>query len=172
MSSKINKNDVETKEEEFEGISTKKLITAVVCISIFGFALMIGFPQNSGQGVIAATQEGENLVIKLSEVTSEAKFYYYKPNIVKIQFFAVLGTDDQPHIAIDACDSCYGAKKGYLHANPYMKCNNCGRTFLVTSIGTENLLGGCWPSYLPVSIDDGNILIKISDVVTKEFMFA
>ena len=172
MSSKINKNDVKTNEEEFEGIGTKKLIAAVVCISIFGFALMVGFPQNPGQGTIAATQEGENLVIKLSEVTSEAKFYYYKPNSVKIQFFAVLGTDDQPHIALDACDSCYAAKKGYTHVNTYMECNNCGLTFLVTSIGTDNLQGGCWPSYLPVSIVDGKVQIKISDVVTKEFMFA
>jgi uncharacterized membrane protein len=172
MNSKIDNSDVEIYEEEFDGISTKKLIMAVVCISIFGFALMISFQQNPGQAVTAATQEGENLVIPLSEVTSTAKFYYYKPNSVKIKFFALLGTDDQPHIALDACDSCYAAKRGYIHANPYMQCNNCGRTFLVTSIGTENLQGGCWPSYLPMSTVDGKIQIKISDVVAKEFMFA
>ena len=145
MNSKIDQNDVDIDEEEFDAISTKKLIMAVVCISIFGFALMISFQQNPGQGVNAATKEGENLVIKLSEVTSEAKFYYYKPNSVKMQFFALLGTDDQPHIALDACDSCYASKKGYTHVNPYMECNNCGLTFLVTSIGTDNLQGGCWP---------------------------
>ncbi|MHA2031988.1 MAG: Fe-S-containing protein [Candidatus Kariarchaeaceae archaeon] len=172
MNGKDKKNDEEIYEEDFEGISTKKLIMAVVCISIFGFALMISFQQNPGQSVSAATQEGENLVIQLSEVTSKVKFYYYKPNSVKIQFFALLGSDDQPHIALDACDSCYAAKRGYIHAEPYMQCNNCGRTFLVTSIGTENLQGGCWPSYLPISTVDGKILIKISDVVAKEFMFA
>ena len=133
---------------------------------------MVGFQQNPGQGVIAAKQDGDNLVITLTDVKVDAKFYYYQPNEVKIRFFAVLGSDDQPHIAIDACDSCYAAKKGYLHVNWHMKCNNCGRTFLVTDIGTENISGGCWPSYLPVTIEKGKILIKISDVVKKEFMFA
>jgi uncharacterized membrane protein len=134
---------------------------------------MIGFQSSPEQsGIIAARQEGENLVINLADVNPAVKFYYYELNDVKIQFFAVLGEDDQPHIAFDACDSCYAAKKGYLHANPYMKCNNCGRTFLVTSIGTENLSGGCWPSFLPVVITDGKILIKISDVTQKLFMFA
>jgi len=172
MNSKLDKNDELTNKEEYSGLSSKHLMIAVVCISIFGFALITGFQQNPAQSIIAAKQDGDNLVINLTDINPEVKFYYYKFNDVKIQFFAVLGEDNQPHIAFDACDSCYAAKKGYLHANPYMKCNNCGRTFLVTSIGTENLSGGCWPSFLPVVITDGIILIKISDVTQKLFMFS
>ena len=172
MNSKLD-NDEYTDEDEYGSLSSKNLVIAIVIVSIFGFALMIGFQPSPEQGgVMAATQDGDNLVINLADVNPEVKFYYYEFTDVKIQFFAVLGEDDQPHIAFDACDSCYAAKKGYLHANPYMKCNNCGRTFLVTSIGTENLAGGCWPSYLPVVITDGKILIKISDVTQKLFMFS
>jgi uncharacterized membrane protein len=171
LNSKQEKNDVTTNEDEYGGLSTKKLVIAIAIISIFSLALMIGNPQNSSENIAAAKQEGDYLVIKLTEVTPEVNFYYYESNNVKIRFFAILGTDDQPHIALDACDSCYEAKKGYIYANPYMKCNNCGRTFLVTSIGTENLSGGCWPSHLPISITEGKILIKISDVVLKQWMF-
>lgn len=171
MNSKLDKNNEITDEEEYSGLSSKNLMIAVVCVSIFGFALMIGFSQNPGQGVIAANQDGENLVIKLTDVKPEAKFYYYEINDVKIKFFAVLGDDEQPHIAFDACDSCYAAKKGYLHVGSYMSCNNCGNVFQINSIGTENLSGGCWPSFLPVTIADGKILIKISDVIQKQWMF-
>ena len=173
MKSKLENNDEYVDEDEYGSLSSKNLVIAIVCISIFGFALMIGFQPNPEQGgVIVAKQDGDNLVINLADVKPEVKFYYYEFSDVNIQFFAVLGDDNQPHIAFDACDSCYAAKKGYLHANPYMKCNNCGRTFLVTSIGTENLAGGCWPSFLPVAITDGKILIKISDVTQKLFMFS
>ena len=172
MNQKMDTDNEDYYEEEYGGISSKNLITAVICISIFGFALIASIQQNPGPSVIAATQEGENLVIELKDVTPKARFYYHEVDNIKVRFFAVLGTDDQPHIAIDACDSCYAAKLGYTHANPYMKCNNCGRTFLITSIGTENLLGGCWPSYLPITFDDGRILVKVSDVESKTFMFA
>ena len=171
MNSKLDKNTELTSEEEYEGVSSKKLVLAVVVISIIGFALLIGFQQNPGEGVIAAKQEGNNLVIELDDITYEASFYYYKTNNVKIKFFAILGADNQPHIAFDACDACYAAKMGYVHFDPYMKCLNCGNTYLVSSLGTENLTGGCWPSYLPFTIADGKIVINKSVVTQKLFMF-
>jgi uncharacterized membrane protein len=52
-----------------------------------------------------------------------------------------------------------------------MQCINCGKTFSITSIGTDNTAGGCWPSYLPMKIDSDNIVIKISDLKEKSYMF-
>lgn len=52
-----------------------------------------------------------------------------------------------------------------------MVCNNCGNQFLIDGIGTENLQGGCWPSYLPVTVANGEVYIKISDVVSKKYRF-
>ncbi|PWI48084.1 hypothetical protein CEE45_08650 [Candidatus Heimdallarchaeota archaeon B3_Heim] len=171
MNNKLEGNDEIPHKEEYRGFSSKHMVLAVVFISIFSFALIIGLQEIPEQEVIAAKQDGENLIIQLDDVTAKAKFYFYQIADVKIKFFAVLGFDNQPHIAFDACDVCYEAKQGYAQEDPYMRCLNCGNTFLVSGIGTENLSGGCWPSHLPVMITDGKIIIKISDVIQKQFMF-
>jgi len=47
------------------------------------------------------------------------------------------------HVAFDACDVCYEAKKGYKQNGDVMLCLNCGKTFSITSIGIDNTVGGC-----------------------------
>jgi uncharacterized membrane protein len=156
---------------EYKGLSSKHLGIAIVLIAIVTFAVIIAFQQNPGHNATVANQEGDNLVIKVTDVKSDAKFYYYEVSDVRIRFFTVMGYDNQPHIAFDACDVCFESNRGYAHADPYMQCRECKKTFLVDGIGTENLSSGCWPSYLPVTITDGKILIKIDDVTQKQYMF-
>ncbi len=157
--------------DEYDGLSSKHLGIAVACIAVFTFALIIALQPGPEQNTIAAKQEGENLVIKVKDVKPDAKFYFYEVENVKIKFFAVLGFDNNPHIAFDACDVCYEAKKGYAHEDPYMRCRNCDNTFLVDGIGTENVAGGCWPSYLPISIIENQIVIEITEITQKLWMF-
>ena len=109
--------------------------------------------------------------VPTSEVTTNAKWYPYDSDGVEIRFFCVRSNDQEIHVAFDACDVCYDAKKGYVQEGVKMVCNNCEKSFPIKAIGTDNLAGGCWPSYLPITIDDNNIIIKISDLEDKEFMF-
>ena len=73
-------------------------------------------------------------------------------------------------MALDACDLCYSAKKGYDHIDDIMRCINCGRQFPISNIGIENTAGGCWPSFIPIDIDDEQVKIKVSDLEAKRFM--
>ena len=82
-----------------------------------------------------------------------------------------MGSDEKVRIAFDACDVCFAEKKGYRQNGDVMVCNNCGKQFHIDGIGTENVQGGCWPSYLPMTSTDGDVRIKISDVVSKKYMF-
>ena len=75
------------------------------------------------------------------------------------------------HVAFDACDVCYEAKKGYKQNGDVMQCLNCGKTFSITSIGIDNTVGGCWPSYLPMKIENDTVIIKISYLKAKSYMF-
>jgi len=109
--------------------------------------------------------------IPLSEIGSNAKFYSYDSNGIEIRYFAVLGPDGNVHVAFDACDVCYDAKKGYRQKDDDMQCINCDKVFSINSIGTDNTAGGCWPSFLPTTIDGENIIIKISDLETNRHMF-
>ena len=41
----------------------------------------------------------------------------------------------------------------------------------INSLGTENTRGGCWPSYLPMKIEGDDVVIQISDLEVKSWMF-
>jgi uncharacterized membrane protein len=111
------------------------------------------------------------LKVPTSEVTINAKWYPYDSAGVEIRFFCVRSSDDEIHVAFDACDVCYEEKKGYRQDATKMKCNACGLGFPIKAIGTENLKGGCWPSYLAMKIENDNVIILISDLEEKRFMF-
>lgn len=161
-------------EEPIEG--NWNFMKAVFIIAIVGFSAIVVMSNlsnsSSGKKIYTPLQEGNNLIISESSLNTKAKFYSYTDNNVDIYFFAIKGTDDEVHIAFDACDVCYGQKMGYSQDGTNMVCNNCGNVFSIYGIGTENLQGGCWPSHLPVVINNGEISMTISDVVLKRYMFA
>ncbi len=117
-------------------------------------------------------QQNETEVrIPISDISTTAKFYSYESSGISVRYFAVKDIQGTVHVAFDACDVCYEAKKGYKQDGDVMQCLNCGKTFSITSIGTENTAGGCWPSYLPMNIDGNDVVIKIADLEAKSYMF-
>jgi ribosomal protein S27E len=123
---------------------------------------------SSGQGRI---RDGI-MEIPVSEVGTSAKWHTYNSNGVNVRFFLVKGGDGKIHLATDACDVCYREKRGYRQTGAVMTCNNCGQTFAINTIGTGNLSGGCWPSYIPMKIEGNNVTIKTSDLDGKRSLFA
>jgi hypothetical protein len=109
--------------------------------------------------------------IPTSEISTNAKWYPYDSDGIEIRFFCVKSNDGEIHVAFDACDVCYEEKKGYRQENIQMTCNNCDNSYPIKLLGTENDQGGCWPSYLPISIEENYVIIKISDLEEKRYMF-
>jgi uncharacterized membrane protein len=108
---------------------------------------------NTKNNDYTAPQQNETDVrIPLSDIESTATFYPYDSDGVTVRYFAVKDAQGTVHVALDACDVCYEAKKGYKQVGSEMQCLNCGKQFAITSIGTENA-GGCWPSYLNMTIE-------------------
>jgi len=53
-----------------------------------------------------------------------------------------------------------------------MVCNNCGNHYKISGLGTANLKGGgCWPGYLPNSVDGNELVIKKSDLEAGRYRF-
>ena len=110
--------------------------------------------------------------IPLTEITEEAKWYEYDADGKKVKFFAVKSSDGSIKTAFDACDVCYGSKKGYRQEGAQMICNNCGNKYPISGLGTENRAGGgCWPGYLPSEIQGGTLVIKHSDIEAGKYRF-
>ena len=119
----------------------------------------------------AIVESEEYVKISLSDLSSTVKFYEYNDDGLIISYFAVLGNDGKPRTAFDACDVC-GGKQGYRQEGSDIVCNKCGRFFDIDGLGTENKGYGCWPSYLPHVVQDGEIFIKINDIKNGRHRFA
>lgn len=151
------------------------IIGIIIMISILGGYYIILMKENdSNDNTIHITPPDQNQIeirIPISDISTNATFYSFDSNNKSIKYFTVKDSMGNVHVAYDACDVCYEAKKGYRQNNNLMTCLNCGLEFPITSIGIENTGGGCWPSYLPMIIDNDTIVISISDLKAKIYMF-
>lgn len=182
MSNKKNQISKAEKRKR-EKMKTKKrnlhimIIAAAFFIIIITAFYMISMGNDDGNTEFTPVsddyeQTETQIKIPVSSLTKEATFYTYDSNGVDVHYFAVKGDDGQVHVAIDACDVCYHAKEGYRQTSSSMECINCGLTFPIEDIGEKNTGGGCWPSFVPIQIEDANILIQKTDLDSKRFMFA
>ena len=144
------------------------VIVAIVAVAWWTFGGGDSGPAPSERLNVNAQNEVE---ISASEVTKDASFYSIEANGVEVRFFALRGNDGKVRVAMDACDVCYDSKKGYRQGGDDMVCNNCGNKYPSDGLGTENIKGGCWPSYLPMNVEDGIVKIKASDIKAKRYMF-
>ena len=110
--------------------------------------------------------------IPASEINGTASYYSYNSTDgTAMRLFAVKDAKGKIHVALDACDVCYKAKKGYRQVEGAMMCNNCGTRFPIEAIGTATTGGGCWPSFVPMSVIDGTVNIQLKGLDDKSFMF-
>ena len=155
----------------------KKIILICIgtIIALLSLAGCINSPQKESDSNTNSNpppqQTDTEIFIPVSNLSTTAKFYSFESEGVIIRYFAVKDASGNVHIAFNACDVCYEAKKGYRQNGDLMHCINCGKEFPITSIGTDNTAGGCWPSYLPMRIDNDTVVIKISDLKAKSYMF-
>ncbi len=145
----------------------KKQIFMIGFLTLIGL-LIIGC-NTMGAGNVPVNGDGY-VKIPLSDLSDEVKFYTYEDRGIKINYFAVLGSDGKPRTAFDACDVC-GGSKGYQQSGSDIVCRNCGRVFSIDGLGTKNRGTGCWPSYLPHKVEGNNVLIKISDIKNGRHWF-
>jgi len=106
-------------------------------------------------------------IFKFSEkdfADGKAKYfvYEYAPK-QKIRFFLIKSKDSTIRAAFDACDVCFRGKQGYVQQGNLMVCAKCGMKFPTDKI--NQVRGGCNPSPLERTIQDGQVIISEKDVL-------
>jgi len=127
--------------------------SAVLALQIPGFG--------KGDKITAVNGVVSIPVAKVSD--GKAHFYKFSNGGKEIGFFLVKGADGALHSAFDTCDVCFREKKGYVQDGDFMLCKNCGKKFAVTQIGPHTV-GGCNPSYLPITQAGGKAVISVNDL--------
>lgn len=116
--------------------------------------------------------KAENGAVRLSLSTfddNQAHFYTYMAQGRPVEFFVIKSKDGVVRVALNACDVCFPAKKGYHQEGDEMVCNNCGRRFPADQIGL--IRGGCNPSPLKPTVQGDTVVIQESELATGLSMF-
>ncbi|HEV8483156.1 MAG TPA: DUF2318 domain-containing protein [Blastocatellia bacterium] len=123
------------------------------------------------QGPTSSGGSGHDIRIAVADLgDGRAKFFDYRtPDNKQLRFFVMKSSDGVLRAALDACDTCYHAKKGYHQEGDNMVCNNCGLKFPSALINEAK--GGCNPVGLPRAIDGDQVVIKAGDLDSRSNYF-
>ena len=183
MSNKTGAQSNETREKkraEFSGTDRKKHgkkpILFVALLAAIGLAAFLVVNNSSDQpasrtvtspSISGSTGGPGDIKIPVADLASgKAKFFDYKlPDKTPVRFFAVKSPDGTLRAAMDACEICFHAKKGYHQEGDDMVCNNCDKHFATSLVGEVN--GGCHPIGLERTIAGDQLVIKVSELESR-----
>jgi uncharacterized membrane protein len=170
------KANLESKRAQFTRQQPKRnpvkilaLVVLIAGVAIAGYFALKGFGDNQSASPIK--QRSDAVTVALAELDSgKAKFFDYTTSSnTPVRFFAVKSTDGKYRAAMDACDTCFHAKKGYRQEGDSMICNNCGMKFHSNLI--NQVSGGCNPIGVTCSVEDGQLVIKTSELESRKNYF-
>ena len=120
---------------------------------------------------VTASPEGE-VRLALAELgDGRAKFYDFNgAGGSPIRFFAIRDTDGTYRAALDACEICYHAKKGYYQNGGELVCRQCGNSYAPRLI--DESPGGCHPVALPRAVDGEHLVVQAADIERIEGQLA
>lgn len=119
----------------------------------------------------ASASETGDVLIPISDVSNgKAKFFDFTASDKgSVRFFVIKSSDGAYRAALDACDVCYAAKRGYYQDGDNMVCKKCGRDF--PSALVNEVTGGCNPIGLPRTVGGDNLVIKASELESRRSFF-
>jgi len=131
-----------------------------------------GFRGDAGIKV-ESNQEGKIFIEE--SIVSDGNYHafnYYSQNLKKnVYFFTVKASDGTYRAAANACEVCYGSKKGFSQVGNLIRCENCQVTYSKDKIAVEK--GGCNPGPINrnVPVVDGKLEINVTDVEAVAYLF-
>ena len=108
----------------------------------------------------------EDSVIRLPVSTfadGKAHHYTYIAGGQPIEFFVLRSADGTIRAALNSCDVCFQARRGYVQDGNVMVCLNCGRRFPADQINV--IQGGCNPAPLDRTVAGDMLVIKVADIL-------
>ena len=169
----------ERKRAEFSGSgragsSRNKILLGLLAatLGVGGYFVGVNLNGQATQAEPIRAAPGPSAVrIPLADLDGgKARFFDYKTADNRdVRFFAMRSSDGVYRAALDACDVCYQAKKGYAQDGDDMICRKCGRHFHSAKI--NEVSGGCNPVGLTRTVADGHLIIAASDLEAGKTYF-
>lgn len=142
----------------------KKISVAVVAGAMFVMLIGTAMAGFWGDKVKTVIPNNGRLEIPVASV-NDGKAHHFKvlaTDGVVVTFFVLKSNDGVIRAALDACDVCYRAGKGYEQSGDEMVCLNCGMRFPSAKI--NEVKGGCNPAPLTRAIEGDKLVIAMADI--------
>jgi len=142
----------------------KKISIVVAAVAMFVMLIGTAMAGFWGDKVKALTPSNGRLEIPVASV-NDGKAHYFKAQAsdgIMVTFFVLKSNDGVIRAAMDACDVCYRAGKGYEQSGDEMVCLNCGMRF--PSARINEVKGGCNPAPLTRIIEGDKLVIAMADI--------
>jgi uncharacterized membrane protein len=121
----------------------QKAGAAALSLLVFSVALAGCSGGDSASATAPATVDAD-LVIPVSEVSTDATFYPVEIEGTALEVIAVKASDGTIRTAFNTCQVCYDSGKGYYEqVGDQLVCQNCGNRFSMDSV--EQQQNGCNP---------------------------
>lgn len=150
----------------------KRNLVLTICLAILvtgTTALAFNLPFLNKSKFTTLTPKNGELTIPLKDINDGTAHYYkVKANDgIIVTFFTLKSGDGVIRAAIDACDVCYKAGKGYIQDGDFMICENCGQRFASNRINV--IKGGCNPAPLNREVKGDNLIIQMKDITANSW---
>ncbi len=173
MSNKVeSKSNLESKRAQFTEQNEKKnpvkiiaILAIVLLLVVAGYFAVNGVRDNQASGTVTKTTDA--IKISIADLDSgKVQFLNHQlANNTEVRFFAVKSPDGKFRAAMDACDTCFHAKKGYRQEGDVMVCNNCSMKFQNNLI--NEVKGGCNPVGVICTVEGDQLVIQTSELESR-----
>ncbi len=177
MSQKRSNAKLEAKKAAVLGTQTKSR-TALWA----GLACMVVLAAGAGWHFYGATAGSPNSTSTAAKISGDAvtlpaamfddgqaHYFEHRQGGLTIRYFVLKSSDGLVRAAFDACDVCWRAGKGYAQEGDFMVCRNCGQRF--ASVKVNEVKGGCNPAPLERRVENGMVIIRVSDILQGKAYF-
>lgn len=166
-------NNIGNRKRRIQGGIVAGIFLLAIIVTVAHAGLLDGiFKKSSAAAAKEAgvIETGDAVKIPLKALdTGKALFLQQEVDGRQLHYFALKSSDGAYRAALDACDVCFRANRGYRQEGDLMVCNNCGQTFPSVKIG--DVKGGCNPHPLAREVEGQYLAIKKSDIAAGKDYF-
>ncbi|MBF8259845.1 MAG: DUF2318 protein [Actinobacteria bacterium] len=164
---------IRKQERRIRGVLAVAILLLAGFVTIAQAGLLDGIFKKSPAEIaksagIVETSDEVKIPLKALD-TGKALFLQQEVDGRQLYYFALKSSDGAYRAALDSCDVCFRANRGYRQDNDLMVCNNCGQTFPSAKIG--EVKGGCNPHPLARKVEEQYLVVKKSDIAAGKDYF-
>lgn len=124
-------------------------------------------------------EKGETIIISNNQIQipingfeiNKIRYFNTELDGKKIYYMVAKDASGTYRAAANACEVCFGARKGFRQEGEFMICNNCQNRFALNTLGV--IKGGCNPGPISsnIKVDNNQLIINSSELAQVANLF-